>query len=385
MKKYQAIQILQFSLIRVFLFFFTSYVLKISFINFILEHRFLVIIYTISYFYYYSLQYSQEKKHIYIKNFLLYWNLYLFLHVFFRPLLNISHELFILLWILIFWLRFLSKQNIKWKKTLQIIDISLCFLILISWFFYLYPEAPDIQGFKDNRNDYLFISWNQTLSTDNAKIQIKTNKKDEIYEISPFFSKTIEQDCQISYLSTKTHRTEFLWILTNEGNVLLIYPQTQITIKTDSGKIKDITANNWSVFFKSGLLITDTIYSWKNWDINEEINQIINNKQKKYSNDLIKYLKDQISKNNISSFNNTTIHNINWYIIKILANIFPTFFQQNLDNYNQFQFYFSLNEEKILNYDKYQLNNSWISTKFTLSQIKDNINIKNKSFLFRKK
>ncbi|MBO7504993.1 hypothetical protein J6T66_02300 [bacterium] len=52
---------------------------------------------SVSYYYYYSIQYEPDKKYELIRKVVLYGNVYLFAHVFFRPLLNISDELFVLL------------------------------------------------------------------------------------------------------------------------------------------------------------------------------------------------------------------------------------------------------------------------------------------------
>ena len=97
MEKKQLIQLLQFILAWVLLWLFVVFVLEESFVRFVLNYRLYLLIVSVSYFYYYSIQYEPDKKYELIRNVLIYGNVYLFLHLFFRPLLNISHQLFVLL------------------------------------------------------------------------------------------------------------------------------------------------------------------------------------------------------------------------------------------------------------------------------------------------
>ena len=49
------------------------------------------------------------------------------------------------------------------------------------------------------------------------------------------------------------------------------------------------------------------------------------------------------------------MYNIDWVILKFLARLFPTSFNKNLNNYNEFQKYFSLIENST-NLSRYSLN-----------------------------
>ena len=97
MREKQLIQLLQFILVWVLICLFVVFVLEESFVDFLLKYRLYFLIVSVSYFYYYSIQYDPDKKFNLIRNVIIYGNLYLFAHVFFRPLLNISHELFVFL------------------------------------------------------------------------------------------------------------------------------------------------------------------------------------------------------------------------------------------------------------------------------------------------
>ena len=97
MKRHQIIQILQFLAVWVFIWLFVVFGLKLSFIDVVLDYRLYFLIVSVSYFYYYSIKYEEDKKYNFVRNVIIYGNLYISAHVFFRPLLNISHGLFVLL------------------------------------------------------------------------------------------------------------------------------------------------------------------------------------------------------------------------------------------------------------------------------------------------
>ena len=159
MEKKQLIQLLQFILAWVLLWLFVVFVLEESFVRFVLNYRLYLLIVSVSYFYYYSIQYEPDKKYELIRNVLIYGNVYLFLHLFFRPLLNISHQLFVLLWLIFLWLWWSSRLKSRWRYLLQILWWIFSFFILISGMFYFYPEAPDIQWFINGRSTELLFIW----------------------------------------------------------------------------------------------------------------------------------------------------------------------------------------------------------------------------------
>jgi hypothetical protein len=60
-----------------------------------------------------------------------------------------------------------------------------------------------------------------------------------------------------------------------------------------------------------------------------------------YKQEIVSYLKNQISESRIGLANNTIMYNIDGIIIKFLSKMFPVTFSKNLHNYNEFQKYFS--------------------------------------------
>ena len=97
MREKQLIQLLQFILAWVLVWCFVVFVMNSSFVDFLLKYWLYFLIVSVSYFYYYSIQYDPDDKSKLIRKVIIYGNLYLFGHIFFRPLLNISHQLFVLL------------------------------------------------------------------------------------------------------------------------------------------------------------------------------------------------------------------------------------------------------------------------------------------------
>ena len=127
----QIIQLLQFIIVWVLLWLFVVFVMEESFVDFILRYWLYLLIVSFSYFYYYSIEYEPDKKYELIRNVLIYGNLYLFLHIFFRPILNISHQLFVLLWLIILWLWWTTKLTTRWRYLLQVVWWVFVFFILI--------------------------------------------------------------------------------------------------------------------------------------------------------------------------------------------------------------------------------------------------------------
>ena len=120
MTRKQFIQIWQFVLARIAIGCFVVFVMKESFVDFLLRYWLLWLILSVSYFYYYSIEYETDKKYETIRNILIYWNIYLLAHIFFRPLLNIEHALFVLLWLILVWLWRTTKMKTNRIKTNKI-------------------------------------------------------------------------------------------------------------------------------------------------------------------------------------------------------------------------------------------------------------------------
>lgn len=345
MRRQQVIQLLTFLFARVLIACFVIFVMEESFIDFLLKYWLYFLIASISYFYYYSIEYETDKKYNVIRNVILYWNVYLFAHVFFRPLLNISHELFVLLWLIILWLWWTTKMRSRWKYLLQALWWVFSFFILISWVFYLYPEEPDIEWFISSKSyDLSFIWVTEQVQKRDAYIQITNNRKNEDFLISPWFSKILSEDCKISYPSLKSQREEKIVIITPSWETFLLFPQSEVSVEFSWFDISRIINVNWRVWVMSWLFDSSLKYIWSTYGLSSWDNEMLLWIKEWYEYELVWYLKNQISDSHISLANNTLMYNIDGIVLKYLAKMFPTSFSKNLDNYNEFQKYFSLVE-----------------------------------------
>ena len=342
MRKGQLIQLLQFILAWVLLWFFVVFVMESSFIDFILKYRLYLLIVSVSYFYYYSIEYELDKKYQFIRKVIIYGNLYLFLHIFFRPLLNISHQLFVLLWLIILWIYWTTTLKSRWRYLLQVLWWIFSFFILISGVFYFYPDSPDINGFIKSRNNEIKILWiNNPIDKSEAYIKIITSKGNEDFEMYPNFSKVLSENSVVSYPSLKTQRDENVVIITPHWDLVWIFPQSEIQIKFEWWDLKKVEKLNWKIWFLSWIFKSNIEAIWYEEILAQDEKNWLIWVQDLYKKDLVYYLKSQISESNIWWANNTIMYNIDGKIIKFLAKMFPATFSKNLRNYNEFQKYFS--------------------------------------------
>ena len=378
MEKKQLIQLLQFILAWVLLWLFVVFVLEESFVRFVLNYRLYLLIVSVSYFYYYSIQYEPDKKYELIRSVLIYGNAYLFLHMFFRPLLNISHQLFVLLWLIFLWFWWSSRLKSRWRYLLQILWWIFSFFILISGMFYFYPEAPDIQWFINGRSTELLFIWvNDRVDKSDAYVQLVTSKGTTDLVIMPYFSRALSESQKISYPSLKSQRDEKIIIITPYGDVIWMFPQSEIQVAFDWNEVKEIDKLNWKIWFLSWVFESNIEILWYEQNLTQEQQDWIEWIQNLYKNDLVSYLKNQIAESNIWWANNTIMYNIDGKIIWFLARMFPVTFGKNLRNYNEFQKYFSW-EDDWVNLSKYSMSGlewnewGWISVWW---YIKNNMNM----------
>lgn len=355
MRRKNIIQLLQFIAIWVFIWLFVIFVNKQSFLDFILKYRFYLLIVSVSYFYYYSIEYEPDKKYQLIRSIILYWNVYLFAHIFFRPLLNISHELFFLLWLIVLWIWGTTKMNSKWKYLLQVIWWIFSFFILISWIFYLYPDGPDIEWFIKWRNYEIFALWvSESIDRSDAYVQIVDGKRSNAYDITPFFLQILSENCKISYPSLRSQRDEKLVIMSPYWEVVQLFPQSEIQLQFSWGNSVKLLKITWKILSLSWAFTWRIEVIW--WEVvNEQEQAWLEWVQDMYKYDLVDYLKDQISESNIGWANNTIMYNIDGEIINFLVKLFPATFSRNLRNYNEFQEYFSWVDSDEINLSRYSL------------------------------
>ena len=376
MRKQQLIQLLQFIAAWVLLWLFVVFVMEESFIDFILKYWLYLLIVSISYFYYYSIQYEPDKKFELIRNVIIYGNTYLFLHIFFRPLLNISHQLFVLLWLIILWLRWTTKLFSRWKYLLQVLWWLFSLFILVSGMFYFYPEAPDIDWFLKWRNCEILVLWAEGKVNKSDAYLKMTNKMGNFdTEIVPSFSRIISEDYKISYPSTTMQRNENVVIRSVQWDLIWIFPQSEIQLEFSWNDLKKISNLNWRIWFLSWVFEPSVEYVWDVQDLTSEQQERFEWIYNTYKYELVFYLKNQISDSNISWANNTIMYDIDGKIIGFLAKMFPVSFGKNLDNYNEFQKYFSRVDEWV-DLGRYEMRQwSWWSVSFMWRNIKSNMNI----------
>jgi len=376
MRKQQLIQLLQIIATWVLLWLFVVFVMEESFIDFILKYWLYLLIVSISYFYYYSIQYEPDKKFELIRNVIIYGNTYLFLHIFFRPLLNISHQLFVLLWLIILWLRWTTKLVSRWKYLLQVLWWLFSLFILVSGMFYFYPEAPDIDWFLKWRNCEILVLWAEGKVNKNDAYLKMTNKMGNFdTEIVPSFSRIISEDYKISYPSTTMQRNENVVIRSVQWDLVWLFPQSEIQLEFSWNNLKKISNLNWRIWFLSWVFEPSVEYVWDVQDLTPEQQERLEWIYNTYKYELVFYLKNQISDSNISWANNTIMYDIDGKIIGFLAKMFPVSFGKNLDNYNEFQKYFSRVDEWV-DLGRYEMRQwSWWSVSFMWRNIKSNMNI----------
>jgi len=377
MRRNQIIQLLQFILARIIVRILVVFVSEKSFIDFILQYRLYLLIVSVSYRYYYSIEYEPDKKYEFIRKSLIYGNLYLFAHIFFRPLLNISHELFIALWLTILWLRWTTKIKSKRKIFLQILWCIISFFILISWIFYLYPESPDIEWFIKSQTYKLTISGiTNNIDKNDAFIKIQTNKKSEEIQIIPWYSREITDSCTISYPSLQENRNEKITFSTPQWDIFILLPQSSIELNFTDKNLVKVSNINWKIWFLSWLFNSTFEYEWWIDNLDEQQINTITDFQNQYKSELISHLKLQISDSSIDFANNTIMYNLDGKLLKILAKLFPATFSRNLENYNDFQKYFSIIPNNQVNINQhFKRNESTIHTDTLWSDIKENAQV----------
>lgn len=376
MRKQQFIHLLQFVFAWVLIRAFVVFVMEESFVDFVLKYWLYFLIVSISYFYYYSIQYEPDKKYELIRNVLIYGNAYLFLHMFFRPQLNISHQLFVLLWLIALWVWWTTKLKTRWKYLLQIIGWIFSFFILISGMFYFYPEAPDIDWFIKSRGDKILFMWiDEQVDKKEAYIQLLGQKWTINLDIVPNFSRELSESQKISYPAIEKQRDEKIVIISSYWDLIQIFPQSEIQVEFDWNTFKRISKLNWRIWFLSWVFDSNIEISWYEQELSEEYIDFLKWIQNSYKSELVFYLKNQISKNNMWLANNTIMYNIDGKIVRFLAKMFPITFGKNLQNYNEFQRYFSWFDEKVdlSRYDVKDLEESWWGKKSLRWYIKENM------------
>ena len=375
MRKQQFIHLLQFVFAWVLIRAFVVFVMEESFVDFVLKYWLYFLIVSISYFYYYSIQYEPDKKYKLIRNVLIYGNAYLFLHMFFRPQLNISHQLFVLLWLIALWVWWTTKLKTRWKYLLQIIGWIFSFFILISGMFYFYPDPPDIKWFLNSRNTQLRVLWvDEQIEKSDAYIKMGDLKGSNDFVITPNFSKILSDNVKISYPSLNKDRDERLVIIGPQWDLVWIFPQSEVDVQISWNILKSVKKINWKVWFLSWIFDSDVEIFWSEKYLSPEEQNWLEWAQDTYKYDVVSYLKSQISESKIGLANNTIMYNIDGKIIKYLSKMFPVTFGDNLQNYNEFQKYFEWLEWSEVDLGRFSMQQlTWESINSFWWWLKDNV------------
>ena len=370
MRKKQIIQIWQFVLGWILIGCFAIFVLEESFADFILKYWLFFLIASVSYFYYYSIEYETDEKYDIIRNIVIYGNMYLFVHIFFRPLLNISHELFVLLGLIVVWMWRTTKMKSRWKTILQILWWVFSFLIIVSGMFYLYPDMPDIDWYIGSQK-YKIGAYEvmERVDRSDAYLQIKRDGKDEVFDIVPGFSREVVESIQIIYPSLKKSRNEKVMITSPWWDVIVIFPQTEISIEIDKMSNMKLTNLNGRIWFVEWMFSWYVEYEWKRETLSDGERQLVEYIQKNYQNALLEHLHMQVWWWAIIR-DNMLMKNINGKLVKLLANAFPTIFGRNLKNYNEFEKYFSMEDNENLNTDRVMENYNGVWVRYLWQSIK---------------
>ena len=362
MENKQLVQVLQYIAAWILIRCFVVFVLEMSFVSFLLKYWLYFLIVSISYFYYYSIQYEPDKKYQFIRNVILYGNLYLFAHVFFRPIMNISHQLFILLWLIILWIWRSRTLESRRKYVLQIVGCIFGFFIMISWIFYLYPNAPDVKWFVESRSYQIVAVWvDGAISKKDAYLQVVQGNKSNDFEITSNLNYTLSENCRLLYPSLRKDRDEQIMITTPYGDVIWLFPQSEIQLEFDSESLVKVSKLNGRMWYLSWVF-DSSIKNVLGADVmTQDQNENLKIEQYQYKYDLVSHLKSQISESNISLASNTVMRNIDGKFIRYLARMFPMTFTRNLHNYSEFQKYFGWvdNDEVILGRYASKRNTEW--------------------------
>ncbi len=375
MRKQQFIHLLQFVFAWVLIRAFVVFVMEESFVDFVLKYWLYFLIVSISYFYYYSIQYEPDKKYELIRNVLIYGNAYLFLHMFFRPQLNISHQLFVLLWLIALWVWWTTKLKTRWKYLLQIIGWIFSFFILISGMFYFYPDPPDIKWFLNSRNTQLRVLWvDEQIEKSDAYIKMGDLKSSNDFVITSNFSKILFDSVKISYPSLNKDRDERLVIIGPQWDLVWIFPQSEVDVQISWNILKSVKKINWKVWFLSWIFDSDVEIFWSEKYLSPEEQNWLEWAQDTYKYDVVSYLKSQISESKIGLADNTIMYNIDGKIIKYLSKMFPVTFGDNLQNYNEFQKYFEWLEWSEVDLGRFSMQQlTWESINSFWWGLKDNV------------
>ena len=316
-----------------------------NFREFFSSYRWFLLIVGISFFVWRSLRWETDSSKVMLRNGILIGNLYLFLHLFFRPLLHIEPALFILLGLIIWGVIWVARQpwNLRAKRIVYVIWGIFSVGILISGFFYLYPEAPDETGFLAQQQKKLIITSPFSQSKQEAYVLLEPTLLWKIEEITFLAWRQeflLPETTEVAFISRKPVNSGQVFLLFENGYLLEIFPQQEIALF--SGTLAGVSQERGVVveFFSHPVLDS-------------------------YVQAFQTYLEQQIW-SPFATF--SFFHTINTWVLNRLAILFPGFLSENLTPAQRFNEYFQLfyqrnsQENSLISTEKYQVkgDNPWL-------------------------
>lgn len=239
--------------------------------------------------------------------------------------------------------------------------------------FYFYPDEPDIKWFLENRDNEITVLWAPGLvEKGDAYIKLTSLRDSEDFNIQSNFRKNLIENVKISYPSLNKNRDEKIIITTSYWDLIQIFPQSEISLEFSWKDLMTIKKINWKIWFLSWIFESKINVMWIDSLLQEE-QEWLEWVQNMYKQEIVSYLKNQISESKIGLANNTIMYNIDGIIIKFLSKMFPVTFSKNLQNYNEFQKYFSRVDQWI-NLGRFSMKQlTWESVSSFWGSIQDNV------------
>ena len=87
----------------------------------------------------------------------------------------------------------------------------------------------------------------RSVNRKDAYIQVIDGKKSREYEINPSLDTTLSENCRILYPSLQKQRSEKMVVMTPYGEVIWIFPQSEIQFEFDGKNLTKVTKLNGRV------------------------------------------------------------------------------------------------------------------------------------------
>ena len=241
--------------------------------------------------------------------------------------------------------------------------------------FYLYPDAPDIEWFLKFRvTELRALLVNEQIEKTVAFIRMTDEKGSSDFIILPDFKKKLLNDVKISYPSLNQYRNEKLLIIAPQWDLVWMFPQSEINLQFSWSNLKTVENLNWRVWFLSWVFDSDLRVLWNDWYLSQEEQKFLELVQNVYKNEVVSYLKSQISESKMGLADNTIMYNIDGKILGYLSKMFPVTFGKNMQNYNEFQKYFVRWGEAEVDLGRFSMQQlSWESIGSFWWGLKDNV------------